>query len=140
MGLFGGKKPKVPSRPVPVEWVRNPRGQFYKFITFEPDQAGLKGVGGVYVLWHSGVRPHWVYVGESTDIATDLDALGNNEEVMEFDGRGGLYVTWAPIKPEFRRGIVRYLVDNMEPMVDNPKTMAITDEPFPVLVPGAKAA
>ena len=94
MALFGSKKPTIPTRPTPVDWGRNPRGQFYKFLSFEPEKAGLKGVGGVYVLWHSGVQPRWVYVGQSTDIAADLDALADNDEVMEYNSRGGLFVTW----------------------------------------------
>lgn len=140
MALFGRKKPTIPTRPTPVDWGRNPRGQFYKFLTFDPEKAGLKGVGGVYVLWHSGVQPRWVYVGHSIDIAADLDALADNDEVMEYNSRGGLFVTWAPIKPEYRQGVLRFLTESMEPLIENPKAARITEEPVPVLVPGAKAA
>lgn len=141
MALFGSKKkkPPPPVRPTPVDWARNPRGQFYKFVTFEPEKAGLTG-GGVYVIWHSGVQPHWVYVGYSNDIAADLDTLADNDELMSYNSRGGLFVTWAPIKPEYRPGVVRFLTESMDPLVENPKAAVIADEPVPVLVPGAKAA
>lgn len=139
MGIFSGSKPRralgPPSDP---GWARNPKGLFYKFALFEPEKAGLSGVGGVFVIWHSGVKPRWVYVGQSDNLAGALDALLDNDEVMDYNKHGGLYVTWSPIKPEFRDGVCRYLLEIMAPLVENPASIDEDIEPIPVLVPGAK--
>jgi hypothetical protein len=141
MGIFASRKPsrQFTGPPGDPGWVRNPKGLFYKFALFEPEKAGLKGVGGVYVVWHSGVKPRWVYVGRTDNLAGDLDTLLDNEEVMDYNKHGGLYVTWSPIKPEFREGVYKFLREAMNPEVENPDVPGDKAEPIPVLVPGAKA-
>jgi len=139
MGIFSGSKPRRSlGPPGDPGWARNPKGLFYKFAFFEPEKAGLTGVGGVYVIWHSGVKPRWVYVGQTDNLAGALDALLDNDEVMDYNKHGGLYVTWSPIKPEFRDGVYKYLFEVMGPLVENPARVDDAVEPIPVLVPGAK--
>lgn len=100
--------PPSPDLPDP-HWRRDSRGFYFRLMLLKPDRAGLRGQGGVYVLWHRGVRPEWVHVGGSADIGHSLEAARDTEEVARFEVHGGLYYTWAPIAPDFRAGVVAYL-------------------------------
>lgn len=136
MGLFARGK-SAGRRPVDPQWVRNPKGSFYRFNTFDPESAGLRGIGGVYVVWHSGMKPRWVAVGQADDLAKALDALFDDEDVMSHSVHG-LYVTWAPIKAEYRAGVVKFLAEAMSPAVPPPVPKDSKIEPVPVLTPGEK--
>jgi len=149
LGLFGkSKKTKVPSGPPQdVAWVRSAKGKYFKFLNLEPDEMGLENISAVYVLWHQGVRPQWVYIGHTDDLGRTLQELRRDDEIVDYDKRGGLFVTWSMIKPEFQPGVVRYLYQVMQPVVVNPDYLdkgedekeAEEVEPIPVLLPGTSA-
>ena len=65
MALFGKSKKKtvIPVVPNDVSWIRSPRNQFYNFLNLDPEEMGLKKASGVYVIWHGGMRPEWIYIG-----------------------------------------------------------------------------
>jgi len=147
LGLFGkSKKKKAPSGPPQdVAWVKSAKGKYFKFLNLEPDEMGLENISAVYVLWHQGVRPQWVYLGYTDDLGRILQELRRDDEIVEYDRRGGLFVTWSMIKPEFQPGVVRYLNQVMRPVVVNPDLLEDGDdkeedeiEPIPVLLPGAQ--
>lgn len=135
--IFGPSEKKPLPPPAPISWVRNRNGNFFKLVTLNAAKAGIAG-GGVFVVWHSGVKPHWVMVGQSDDLARTIDALRDDMELLEYDARGGLFVSWALIKPEYRAGIVKYLHDTMEPLLERGGSIDAKVEPIPVLAPGAK--
>ena len=149
LGLFGkSKKKKAPSGPPQdVAWVKSAKKRFYKFLNLEPEAMGIADMSAVYVLWHQGVRPQWVYVGQTDDLGRTLQELRRDDEIVDYDKRGGLFVTWSMIKPEFQPGVVRYLYQVMQPVVVNPDYLdkgedekgAEEVEPIPVLLPGTSA-
>jgi hypothetical protein len=99
-------------------------------------------VGGVYVVWHGGIRPQWVFVGESPSLGRAIDAVANDRDILQYQTHGGLFVSWAIVKEDWRRGIVLYLTRALKPLVANPRAPAGETEytkPIPVLVPGGKA-
>ena len=143
MGLFGFGK-KKPSTSVMAsgprmdpKWVRTATGKFHRFSRLDPEAEGLSKASGVYVIWHAGVQSGWVYVGRSKDLAGELNTLADNDEINEYESRGGLFVTWARIRDEFQDGVVRFLTDTLDPKVENPSA-ARKAEPIPVLSPGGK--
>ncbi len=141
MSWFGGKKDKSPTispnaKPSDPKWARNKRGKFHRLGMFEPHDEGLDGVSGVFVVWHSGVRPRWVYIDRSRDLAGAIEGVQDSDEVMDYDKRGGLFVTWAVIRDEYQPGVLRFLTEKMDPEVDNPEAARITADPVPVTVPG----
>ncbi len=144
MGLFGRSRNKaqeslMASGPrMDPKWVRNAAGRFYRFVRLDPEAEGLSGVSGVFVIWHAGVKSGWVYVGRSNDLAAELNKLADNDEIMDYDSRGGLFVTWSRIRDEFQAGVVRYLTESLKPQVGNPSARGIGAKPIPVLSPGAK--
>ena len=141
--LFGGDRDDVfsSSKPVDPEWRRSPRGLFYRLVTFKPGDLGLSGVGGVFVIWHGGVRPAWVSADKTADLAVAIEEAQDNPDVNRFESHGGLYISWTPIKPEFRDGVVKYLRQIMDPLVDSALADGDIDEkakPIAVHLPGKK--
>ncbi|MEX0694571.1 MAG: hypothetical protein WD075_09020 [Rhodospirillales bacterium] len=140
LGLFRKKKPaKAYSGPaIDPEWVRNDRGKFNRLAHLDTTAEGLQGLSGVFVIWHSGFKPQWVYVGASDDLATAISAVGNDDNISSYEVNGGLFVTWSPIRKERQDGVVRFLTEAMQPVVDNPAAKGIKDGPINVKVPKRK--
>ncbi len=125
------------------QWRKGPRGAFNRLFDLDLDYFALEGQGGVYVLWHKGVQPAWIYVGHSDSLMAALDAAKENSEFRQYDVHGGLYYTWSPILPEFRLGVVTFLRDNLEPLFEPLPSEPVPEadeggraiEPIPVLLP-----
>lgn len=145
MALFGlarkgPETPKIPPDALPSDpkWVRNRRGKYHRLIHLDTKSEGLEGLSGVYVIWHSGVAPRWVWVGRADDLAAAIDAIHDEDDIMFYEKHGGLYVTWAPVRPEYQPGVVRYLTEQMKPVCENDNAKGIKADAVPVFVPGAK--
>jgi hypothetical protein len=138
VSLFGTKDKKPPpSALVPLNWVRNKNGNFYKFVTLSVDRAGIAG-GGIFVLWHSGAKPGWVMVGASINLAKDIGALLHDAELLEYNNHGGLFISWAPVLPDYHPGVIKYLRESMKPLIDRELPLPEEIDPIPVTAPGAK--
>lgn len=124
--------------PIEVDWVRNSRGKFHRLTHLDTTSEGLRGQSGVYVIWHSGVKPGWVYVGKAANLASALDDAQENEDINEYEVNGGLYVTWSGIVDQHQNGVVKFLHDSMKPKVENPNANSIKDGPISVVVPKRK--
>jgi hypothetical protein len=119
LDLIRGKDP-VFTGTIDPKWVRNPKGKFYRLFDLDPGEAGLAGVGGVYVIWHGGVHPEWVFVGETNDLASAFVAASVDDDIQQYEINGHLFVTWSPVLEKYRPGVVLYLAQTMEPLVENP--------------------
>ncbi len=139
-GLFKKNKPAkaYDGPPLDPEWVRSKRGKYFRLNTLDCLAEGLGGYSGVYVIWHSGVKPGWVYVGRTNDMATALDTAADNEDIQEYERNGGLFVTWSPIVAKSQNGVLRYLHDAMKPKVENYAVEDIKDGPIKVIPPKRK--
>jgi hypothetical protein len=140
LGFFKKNKPgsAYTGPPIDVDWVRNSRGKFHRLLHLDTTSEGLKGLSGVYVIWHSGVKPGWVYVGRADNLASALDAAQDNEDIDEYEINGGLYVTWFPVVEQHQNGVLRFLHDTMKPKVSNPQVGSIKDGPISVTIPKRK--
>ena len=98
-------------------WARSPRGLFFRLIHLDPEEEGLSGVGGIFVVWHAGVRPRWVYVSATDDLAAAIHRLADDADVMSYEVNGGLFVSWALVRPEYRSGAVAYLTGRLRPAI-----------------------
>lgn len=141
MGLFGfggddnEKEVPVITEPVDPGWVTTPEGGFFEFYSLDPEEQGLGGVSGVYLIWHGGVRPEWVYAGHTNDMASAFHAAGTNKEITYYEKNGGLFVAWAPVMEQYRPGVVKYLELNFKTMVANPDAYTDKTAPVPVFAP-----
>jgi len=142
IAFFGGGKkaaPAAPTKPSNPKWVTTAKGGFHQLMRIDPDELNLRDVGGVYVIWHGGTKPEWLYVGESPSIARAIDQALDMDEITEYESMGRVYVTWSPIQQDFRRGVLLYLAQSMKPLIHNPRTPKEGSvELVPVLAPGAK--
>jgi hypothetical protein len=140
MALFGSddEKPAKITTPVDPNWVRTPEGRFLPFLELDPEELGLNKVGGVFLIWHGGVRPQWVYAGHAKDLASAFHQAGNNKDITYYDNNGGLFVAWALVKEPYRAGVVKYLDQSFKTLVENTTDFNDKTEPIPVLPPSAK--
>lgn len=79
---------------------------------------------GVYIIWHAGQTPRVVYVGQG-DVAVRLAHHRANPEIMAYEKRGTLFVTWASVPADHRHGVERYLADKYSPLVGDAHPMAL---------------
>ena len=143
LGIFNKKKKPEPAYtgpPLDPNWARNRRGKFHRLLHLDPVVEGLRGVGGVYVIWHSGVKPEWVFVGRTDDMSGAIERANDQEEIMDYEKNGGLFVTWSPIFKNRQAGVVRYLHENLQPVVENPEAKSIKDGPIAVVPPKRRDA
>ncbi len=140
--MFGKKKvkPIVSDTPLDPSWAKSANGRFHRLVRLDPEAEGLSRVGGVYVVWHSGVRPQWVYVGRTEDLAAAFHHVAGNDDIMGYEVNGGLYVSWCLIREEYRGGVVRYLHDTLKPLVANLAVAGTDVPPIPVIAPRREPA
>ena len=133
-----GKARLFEVEPQDPKWARSPAGKFHRLAHIDPARAGLNGVPAVFVIWHSGVRPRWVYVGRTADLAATLEIIPDNDDIMQYEVNGGLFITWSLIREGMQPGVVHYLNSVLEPLVASPERPGKRVTPIPVLVPGIK--
>lgn len=138
MALFGSKKKDAKlGFPADPKWVHGEGGRFPKFLELDPEAAGLSGMSAVFAIWHTGAKPGWVYVGNSSDLAATFLELAENPDVLQFQNRGSMYCSWCLIREEFQSGVVGFLTRATKPEVENPDAPPEgTVELIPVYPPG----
>ncbi|GAB6051645.1 hypothetical protein JCM17960_04650 [Magnetospira thiophila] len=117
------------------QWVRAPDGQFWRLADVFPEEIGLTGLSGIYVIWHGGIQPQWLRVGRTENLALPVVEARLDPEMRDYESRGGLWVTWSAVRKEFQAGVVAYLIQAMTPLLPDPRADA-SSEPIPVLLPG----
>ena len=122
------------------KWGRTRTGGFNRLNDLDPEAAGLKGANGVLVIWHAGVRPRWLYIARSDDLAASFRELGARDDLMSYEANGGIYATWALIRDELQDGVVGFLTKILKPLLPNPDVPGPEVDPVPVQIPRSKAA
>lgn len=113
-GKIAGSLASKPSR---GPW-QPAQGAYPRLMLLDPEAlASLQGVGGLFVLWHRGVRPQWIVVSQSDDLATVLESLQSDADILLYDQNDGVFVSWAECPTENRLGAVAYLTAVLEPAI-----------------------
>lgn len=111
--LVGELRAKVGGAPVHF-W--QPADKPYPNIAaLDPAAEDLFEKSGIYALWHLGVRPQWLRVGVSANLGTTLTALAKESWVIAHGKNRGVYAAWAWAPPEQGMGVVRFLIDKLQP-------------------------
>tara|TARA_R110000868_G_scaffold47339_3_gene155366 strand:- start:1639 stop:2028 length:390 start_codon:yes stop_codon:yes gene_type:complete len=93
-----------------------PGDQVYPRLSeFDATVSGLEDLGGVYAIWHLGVRPQWLRIGASENLSKTFEILTALEDVAVFDRNRGVFVAWAPVPEEQWAGIVKSLTARLAP-------------------------
>ncbi|WP_349596223.1 hypothetical protein [Thalassospira sp. NFXS8] len=102
-----------------IKWRAGPRGDYFRLYMID-DISELKvdGVGGVYLVWHGGVKPGWLLAGNAGDLGFVFRELREDRDIREYDGRGGVYISWSQIKDEYRDGVVHFLARSIKPVFE----------------------
>ena len=79
-------------------------------------QRDLRRKGGIYVLWHLGVQPRWLRASHSVDLGASLAVLSDLAPIASCRPNGGVFVAWSAVSQDRRAGIVRSLVDRLQPV------------------------
>jgi hypothetical protein len=79
------------------------------------DHSHFEGLEGVYIIWHAGVSPATVRVGQGV-IKERLAVHRNDKDIQSFSDLG-LYVTWASVATFYRDGIEAFLAEQLNPKV-----------------------
>lgn len=136
--LFGGggadEDFSAVRKPFDPQWQASSRG-YYRMLSVGSEGPDLTNIGGVFIVWHRGERPAWVYVGQSKNLGEEFEDILKNNEIMQYHKHGGLYVTWSQVLEQYRDGVVRYLVDTLQPVAGNGAYRTNANS-IPVLVPG----
>jgi len=82
------------------------------------DRVDLSSVTatGVYIIWHGGLTPRTVRVGQG-DIKARLTAHRFDPAIGAYRPHGGLLVTWAAVSVQALDGVERYLAETLRPLV-----------------------
>ncbi len=120
------------------KWARTTSGRFHRLLSIALDLRPLNGHGGVYVIWHQGVKPGWVHAAATDDLSRALGEARDAPEVLAYEARGGLYVTWSPVLSKYRAGVTVYLRNAMNPVLEHAlpgDANSAGAEPIPVKMP-----
>ena len=119
-------------------WARTPGGRYHRLAHLDVEDCNLVGQSGIFVCWHAGVQPTWVYVGRADDLAAAIAAIAEDERIVSYEAHGGLFITWACVRGEYCEGMVLYLTRALNPLVRDFVDPDDEDAfPIPVRSPGA---
>jgi len=112
--LLGGLAPKSATI-----WLPKDR-PYPRLALLDPASDGLSGViGGLYAVWHLGVRPQWLRVGATMDLAATLNTFKHHPMLEGFQPHGGVFVAWALLPPPAWAGTVKYLAQRLSPALQH---------------------
>ena len=81
--------------------------------------AALAGKGGVYALWHLGVRPQWLHIGAGPSLGACMTGAATALAVSPWRGNGGLYAAWVFMDSTRWPGIVQGLRFRLAPALQD---------------------
>ena len=96
-----------------VNWQKNPvDGSWFKLRRLDCE---CLTESGIYLIWHSGVDPRVILVGQgilSIRLSEHLQSL----TITRYEAKGHLFTTWAEVDKQLRDGVERYLIDTYNPL------------------------
>ena len=98
-----------------VKWTKCSGEVWCPLATVNLAHAHFDNMEGVYIIWHGGVSPATVRVGQGI-IRDRLAAHRIDPEVQAF-APFGLFVTWASIPADYRDGVEAFLAGRLNPKV-----------------------
>lgn len=72
---------------------------------------------GVFVLWHRGVRPQWIFCGFSSDLTVALTAARGEADIQKYALNEGVYAAWALVPLEDCAGVTVHLRQHLQPAI-----------------------
>ena len=106
-----------------LNWIKCEGDVWCKLNSVNLDHEHFNNRHGVYIIWHGGMEPAVVYVGQG-NIKERLAVHRNNPDIQQYKHLD-LYVTWATVSEESRIGVEAYLIDMWNPKenANSPQTV-----------------
>ena len=98
-----------------LDWKKYTNGKWCRLLDLDLAHSHFDNLKGVYAIWHMGLQPKWVRIGQG-EIRDRLGKHREDSEIISFRAHG-LFVTWAPVDADFRDGIERFLGEKLNPLV-----------------------
>lgn len=99
-----------------LNWIKCTNNQWCDFLNLDLDHSHFDNLEGVYIIWHGGVNPWVVRVGQGI-IGDRLKNHREDTKILKYKNLR-LYVIWARINNSKQRdGIEKYLAEKWQPMV-----------------------
>jgi hypothetical protein len=76
----------------------------------------VKGRGGLYAVWHLGVRPQWLRVGATADLGGSFAMLKTAPWIVLHENNAGVFAAFAFAPPAAAAGMARFLADTLRPV------------------------
>lgn len=96
-----------------LNWIKCQGNVWCDFFNVDLSSAHFEGLEGVYIIWHGGLHPHTVRVGQGI-IKDRIAQHRQDPSILRYAGLG-LFVTWAEVPTIYRDGVERYLGDTLKP-------------------------
>jgi hypothetical protein len=112
LSLF--KKPKLPE-----DGWRPADAAYPSLFDLAGHGAALDGKGGIYAVWHLGVRPQWLRIGAGANLLECLTAAAAAPQMSTYRGNGGVFAAWSLPDAARRPGIVLHLRTRLEPVLQH---------------------
>ena len=99
------------------EWCRLP--------DLDTGRMDLSSMNGVYMIWYGGGSPAVLKVGNGV-VKNFLREAKDDPAILEYSTHG-IYATWARVAPAQQEGVVRYLAEELKPVLggDTPAAEAV---------------
>jgi hypothetical protein len=122
-GSLAGKPGRGPWQPA--------QGGYPRLMLMDADVLkDLQETGGVFALWHNGVRPQWIGVAGADSLGQAFEVLQADSDILLYDRNDGVFVAWAECGTENRSRVVAYLRSVLEPAIEQiPGDQALPQTP-----------
>ena len=107
-----GLKP-YSSQDLYLEWGKCTEGQWCLLRSLNLQHPVFAGLQGVYIIWHGGIEPRVVYVGQGA-IAERLGMHRTDPNILQYAYQG-LAVTRSAVPRSQMDGVESFLVAVLEP-------------------------
>jgi hypothetical protein len=102
-----------------LEWHKCKAGEWCALLDLDLEHQHFDDMEGVYIIWCGEQNTVALRVGEGC-IRDCLAKERNIRQIVAIGQRYPLYVTWAKIGAKFRRGVVRYISEEIKPKLTRP--------------------
>ncbi len=98
-----------------LNWIKCENDQWCNFLFLDLDHFHFDDLEGVYMIWHAGVNPWVVRVGQG-NIRDRLKAHRQDAKILKYKDLE-LYAIWAEVNNIYRDGVEVYLGEKWTPKV-----------------------
>lgn len=109
--------------------------EWCRLLDLDTGRMDLAVLEGVYMIWYGGGSPAVLKVGQGM-VKNVLREAKTDEELLKY-ATHGLYATWARVPAHQRDGVVRYMIEQLKPVLT---TEAPAAEPIEVNLPNWQQA